>query len=56
MHQNPIGAHPRLHMGCGESLRSKLLLAVPQPLRNESVDQPPRKISAGKTKHGRARG
>ena len=56
MHQNSIGVHPRLHMGCGESLRSKLLLAVPPPLRDESVKQPSRKINKAKTTRGQVRG
>lgn len=56
MNQYPLGAFPRLHMGCGESLRSKLLLAVPPPLRNELIDRPQRKNDAVKTTRGRTRG
>lgn len=56
MNQYPLGVHPRLHMGCGESLRSKLLLAVPPPLHHEQINRAQRKHDAVKTTRGRTRG
>ena len=44
---------PRLHMGCGESLRSHWLLGLVRP---ECKAPAPCKAKAAKAKRGRARG
>lgn len=55
MNQNQTAVYHRLHMGCGESLRSKLLLDVPPPLQVEMIDRPQPKLNAVKTSRGQAR-
>lgn len=47
---------PRLHMGCGESLHSKLLLGTPRPLVREEAGKTRRESGKAKTARGRTRG
>lgn len=56
MNYHPMNVCPRLHMGCGESLRSKLLLEVPLVLRDDLVDRLQPKITQRKPTRSRARG
>lgn len=55
MNHHPMNGCPRLHMGCGEALRSKLLLIVPPRLSEDLVDKPQPKITQRKPIRGRVR-
>lgn len=50
MNHYPMNGCPRLHMGCGEALRSKLLLIVPPHLL---VDKPQPMLTQHKPIRGR---
>ncbi|MFP5505302.1 MAG: hypothetical protein ACLGH6_03820 [Gammaproteobacteria bacterium] len=47
---------PRLHMGCGESLHSQLLLGEPRPLVRETAGKARRAAGKVKTLRSRTRG
>jgi hypothetical protein len=50
-------ACPRLHMGCGESLRSQLLLSAPRPfMRDEAGGQHRKQSGTAETARSRTRG
>lgn len=56
MTHNPLNVLPRLHMGCGESLHSKLLLGVAHRMRAELAGKAPGRTDKSKTTRGRTRG
>lgn len=56
MNHHPMNGGPRLHMGCGEALRSKLLLIVPPQLSRQGVNKPQPKLTQRKPTRGRVRG
>ena len=57
MNRHQAVACPRLHMGCGESLRSQLLLSAPRPfVRDEAGDKRRKQSGNAETARGRTRG
>lgn len=44
---------PRLHMGCGESLHSQLLIGTPRPFAREAAGKTRRKSDKANTARGR---
>jgi hypothetical protein len=56
MNRQQSVACPRLHMGCGESLRSQLLLGVPRPFARAVAGKARLDAGSTKTARGRTRG
>lgn len=56
MNRQQTVACPRLHMGCGESLYSQLLLGEPRPLVREAAVKARRTAGKVKTLRSRTRG
>lgn len=55
MNRHLVIACPRLHMGCGESLHSQLLLDTPRPFAREAAGKTRRKSDKANTARGRTR-
>lgn len=56
MNRQQPAACPRLHMGCGESLHSQLLLGAQRPLAREAAVKARRAAGEVKTVRSRTRG